>query len=56
MKARGKLEELLAVLGAEVRRVQTENVLTYVLAAKRFENQVVAVVEKLQIDSSSLVR
>jgi hypothetical protein len=53
MKARARLEEQIALLDEEIRRVQSENLLVYVLAAKRFENQVVAIVEELRGDAST---
>jgi hypothetical protein len=48
MKARADVEEKLAVLEEEVRRIETDNQLTFVPAERRFENDVVAVMSELR--------
>ncbi|HED66448.1 MAG TPA: hypothetical protein ENJ09_12955 [Planctomycetes bacterium] len=53
MKARGALEEELASLQTDIDRIQDESVLSYVLAAKRFQNQVVSVVERITQDAAN---
>ena len=50
MKARSKLEEDIAFLDEEILRVRTEGLLVFVSAAKRFETQVVEVVDALRED------
>ena len=50
MKVRTKLEEEIAYLDEEIRRVQSQGLLVFVSAAKRFENQVVDVVGSLRDD------
>ena len=54
MKALAELDELLAVLDADILEVEDTNVLTYVLAAKRFENRVVDVVARLRVDNANV--
>ena len=52
MKSLAKLDEMLAVLDADIKKVQDTRVLSYLLAQKRFENQVVDVVSRLHYDNS----
>ncbi len=51
MKLLAELDELLAVLDADILEVQDTNVLTYVLAENRFQNQVVDIVSRLRFDN-----
>lgn len=53
MKARANLEEKLTLLEEEVRRVQTDNGLTFLPASRRFENEVVAVAVALRAETGS---
>lgn len=53
MKARGGLEEALASLQTDIDRIRDQGILSYVLAEKRFENQVVALVERLSAESEN---
>ena len=50
MKARAALEESLSFLDEEIRRVRSQGLLVFVSAAKRFESQVVDVVDRLRED------
>ena len=53
MRARASLEEELAALQSEILKLQDEGILTYVLAEKRFENQVVSLVNRLVEESTA---
>jgi len=54
MKARARLQEQLAALSEDILKIQDGQILSYVLAEKRFENQVVALVERLNAEAAKI--
>ena len=53
MKARADLEEKLALLEEEIRRVQEEGTLVFIPAARRFDSDVVATVENVRFATTN---